>query len=242
MSVNASRRRRQLIADMGLSLWVRRDRLRADKPAATGGAPASAAPRGRNVDRVAQLESMLQDMDGAPVPTAPAGARAAAPPARRSTAVRGAEEPTLLAFTELQCTWVPGVVHLGPPTIGAAQRRFLADLLSALAAEAARPQQLALRPESLPVDLSPDDRIAALLGFVSKRVAAASAQRLLLAGELAPELGTWLQAQPALAPVAKLPLPPLEGLMNDGASKRALWRALLALTPVADATPGGDAP
>ncbi len=227
---------------MGLSLWVRRDRLRAADADASTGPAASAAPRGRNVDRVAQLESMLQDMDGAPAPRAAGSARSAAPPPRRSPVARGAAEPALLAFTELQCTWVPGVVHLGPPTIGAAQRRFLADLLSAIAAEAARPQQLALRPESLPADLSPDDRIAALLGFVSKRVAAASAQRVLLAGELAPELGTWLQAQPALAPVAKLSLPPLEGLMNDGASKRALWQALLALTPAAAATPGGDTP
>ncbi|MEM1231047.1 MAG: hypothetical protein AAGI15_10955, partial [Pseudomonadota bacterium] len=128
-------------------------------------------------------------------------------------------------------------------SVGTGQRRFLSDLLCALATpgQTRKAQQVVLRPESLPADLAPDERVAALLGFVSKRVEAAQATMVLLAGELAPELITLLEQQPFLAALPVAQVPPLEPLLNDGKGKRALWQALSAQRRrVSETTPGHE--
>lgn len=245
MSAAAFDRRRLLLADLGLTHWVSRDRL---LPAAD--------PSSARTSAQAELSPAPAGVGDAPAPAlAPALDRLAAllddgdqlaSPAVLSRAVSGAEvnaqaasqgAPAVLSFTALQCTWVAGAVHLGPPPIGAPQRRFLADVLLSLRATSSRglhsgrPEAQVLRPETLPPDLSPDERIAGLLAFVGRRISQAAPRYLLLATELLPELRTLLQEQLHLEGARVALLPPLDALMLNGAQKAQLWAQLAGGDP-----------
>lgn len=231
MSLSLPHRRRQILQDMDVPVWVLRERL---MPAAvtTAGAgrdaPAGAAPAASQV----RLERLQADLGATP--------RAAQPAAGKPAAVANRSKgpaPQALGNLppSLHCCWHATVAYLGPAYTEPSVRRFLRDLLVAAAGAPGKPAQLAFDAADLAAQLGVEQARRGLQAFVSKRLGTVDARLLLLDERLVDEVPGVEADGYRVSAAVKVPLlcvADLRSLQDDGAAKAQLWQRLLAQRPL----------
>ncbi|MGI9327202.1 MAG: hypothetical protein ACR2PZ_18435 [Pseudomonadales bacterium] len=241
-----SQRRRQMLEDMGLPVWVCREQL-AGLAIADQRDHLSRSSGSEHSERLQRLSASLEPVARSPRRRQRTAGSKQAPPTEQSQRSAGAgNEQSLPA---LQSTWLGSWLLLAAPRRDARVRRFTRDLLWAAAADTGTPSQLDIDARQLAADVGAEQALAALTAFVEKRLGLIQAQGLLLETSLS-QWQRWLSLEAPEAPSVPrfrsasglqtpvILLPDLLTLMNDGAAKLRCWEQLKAIQQAATGVAG----
>lgn len=243
--------RQQILADIGIPTWIRREllpapELVADAPpevatARTGrsSAPGRATsdpvpptrPQGRSRDAAAEsaLAALSQSLDAGPNQGSQGNQGNRVPPAAASAAQASVQTDQQtqvhpVNHPEVACLWAGDAVLFCPPSELVGQVRLVKDILASAANNWTQAtEQLVFRWAELQASgFDPVEADRALLAFAEKRVEVCAARWVLSAPGLQP-----LLAQLALPTGARLlALAPFANLSRDASLKQQLWQTL----------------
>lgn len=236
--------RQQILADIGLPTWIRRELLPAPedaelmadaapgiaaettpKASAQGASKSSSQPLGRSRDAAAEnaLAALSQSLDSGPTRGRRATpAAAATTPAFAQPSNQAQVDP--VAHPEVACLWAGDAVLFCPPSELVGQVRLAKDILASAANNWTQAtEQLVFRWAELQASgFDPAEADRALLAFAEKRIEVCAARWVLSTPTLQP-----LLAQLALPMGARLlGLAQLANLSREASLKQQLWHAL----------------